>query len=96
MTPIRILPLAALSVALTAACTPETPPEATPFTCRSGDATRLVGQVNPTEAAIKALTGAGTVRQLGPNQPMTMDYRFDRVTVIKDPATGRILRATCG
>lgn len=65
-------------------------------TCRAEDAARLVGQINPSEAAIKAMTGADTVRQAGPNQPLTMDYRFDRVTVIKDPATGRILRATCG
>lgn len=96
MTPIRTLPLATLAVALAAGCVPEQPAAEAPSACRAEDAARLVGQVNPTEAAIKALTGAETVRQLGPDQPMTMDYRFDRVTVIKDPVSGRVLRATCG
>ncbi len=96
MTPIPTLPLAVLAVSLLAACATQIPAGQTPGTCRAGDAEKLVGQVNPSEEAILALTGASTLRQLGPDQPMTMDYRFDRVTVIRDPVTGRVLRATCG
>lgn len=96
MTLTRTLPLAALAVALAAGCVAVIPAAPAPGACRAEDAARLAGQVDPGEAALKALTGASTVRMAGPNQPLTMDYRFDRVTVIKDPLSGRILRASCG
>lgn len=96
MTLTRALPLAVLAASLVAACVADEPASPDPAACRAEDAARLVGQVDPGEAAIMALTGAGTVRMVGPNQPVTMDYRFDRVTVVKNPANGRILRASCG
>lgn len=36
------------------------------------------------------------MRQIAPGQPVTHDYRDNRVTLETDPASGRVLRATCG
>lgn len=55
----------------------------------------LVGQ-SLSEAEIKEITKATTVRMMKPGQPMTMDYRADRVTVTIDPTTKKISHASCG
>lgn len=98
MTPAQTLPLAAAALMMLGACVVELPPEpqAQPSACRAEDAAKLVGQINPSEAVIKAVTGAEIVRMAGPNQPLTMDYRFERATIIKDPVSGLVLQATCG
>lgn len=67
-----------------------------PSECVAEQASQLVGQSNLSEAQIKQLTKANTVRIVSPTQPMTMDYRFDRVTVVVDPATKKIVKASCG
>ncbi|MBY5775412.1 hypothetical protein HFN63_36410 [Rhizobium leguminosarum] len=36
------------------------------------------------------------MRQIAPGQPVTHDYREGRVTVETDPASGRVVGATCG
>ncbi|MFP1133288.1 I78 family peptidase inhibitor [Asticcacaulis sp. W401b] len=64
--------------------------------CRVDDAKALEGQTLPTEVKIKALTGASTVRVVGPNDMVTQDFRVERVTIIVDPLTRKILRANCG
>jgi hypothetical protein len=46
------------------------------------------------QAAFKA-SGATTMRSLKPGQPMTMDYRQDRVNILQD-ASGNIERISCG
>jgi hypothetical protein len=46
------------------------------------------------QAAFKA-SGARTMRSLKPGQPMTMDYREDRVNILQD-ASGNIERISCG
>jgi hypothetical protein len=46
------------------------------------------------DAAFKA-SGAKTLRALKPGQPMTMDYRIDRVNVLQD-AAGNIEKISCG
>lgn len=97
MTLTRTLPLAALALSLAAGCVPEIPAaQEPPNACRADDAARLVGQINPGEEAIRRMTGAATVRALAPNQPMTMDYQYDRATVVTDPVTHRVLQASCG
>ena len=98
MTPIQTLPVAAAALMMLGACVAVVPAEEPPqpSACRAEDAAKLVGQVNPSEAVIKAVTGAEIVRVAGPNQPLTMDYRFERATIIKDPVSGRVLQATCG
>lgn len=63
--------------------------------CQAQNAVKLVGQKNLTEDKIKMITKAGTVRILKPNQPATMDYRSDRVTVVTD-STNKVIQASCG
>lgn len=36
------------------------------------------------------------VRMVAPGQPVTMDYREERVTVTVDPATKKVVQASCG
>lgn len=64
--------------------------------CVAEEAKRLIGQSNVSEAQIKALTHAQTVRMVQPGQPVTMDYRAERVTVTVDPKTNKISQASCG
>ncbi|AXY59828.1 I78 family peptidase inhibitor [Acinetobacter sp. WCHAc010052] len=64
--------------------------------CVSEQATALIGQPKLTEAQIQKKTGAKTVRLVQPGQPVTMDYREDRVTVTVDPETGKVVHASCG
>ena len=45
---------------------------------------------------IKQKTKSEIVRSVGPNQPVTMDYRENRVTVMIDPQSKKILSANCG
>jgi uncharacterized protein len=64
--------------------------------CSAEDAKRLIGQSKLSEAQIKALSKAQIVRMVQPGQPVTMDYRVERVTVTIDPKTQKITAATCG
>ncbi|RJL04756.1 hypothetical protein C9E82_21575 [Paracoccus siganidrum] len=70
--------------------------EAAPGVCRAEAAEALAGRDRLTDAQAMELTGATIVRQIQPGQGVTMDYRQERVTVETDPATGKILRASCG
>ena len=60
------------------------------------EAQKLVGQSGLTDDQIKQKTKSEIVRKVAPGQPMTMDYRTNRVTVTIDPATKKITQATCG
>lgn len=42
------------------------------------------------------LSGAKTVRQIRLGDMVTQDFREDRVTIETDPASGRVVGATCG
>jgi uncharacterized protein len=64
--------------------------------CSAEDAKRLIGQSKLSEAQIKTLSKAQMVRMVQPGQPVTMDYRVERVTVTIDPKTQKITAATCG
>lgn len=64
--------------------------------CVAEKAESLVGQTGLTESQIRQISQAGEVRQLAPNQPMTMDYRESRVTLLVEPASGQIIKASCG
>jgi|UPI000687DD26 hypothetical protein len=64
--------------------------------CRRDAAEALTGKKRITNAQAKRITGASIVRQIKPGQPVTMDYRQERVTIETDPKTGRIIRAYCG
>ena len=56
----------------------------------------LTGQNAIGDAEARRLTGASLVRQIQPGQPVTMDYRLERVTIETDSKTGKIVRASCG
>ncbi|MFH7807925.1 I78 family peptidase inhibitor [Acinetobacter sp. BSP-153] len=64
--------------------------------CVTEQATALIGQSNLTEAQIKQKTSAKIVRLVQPGQPVTMDYREERVTVTVDPKTNKVVQASCG
>lgn len=63
--------------------------------CQAQYAAKLVGQKNLSEDDIKVMTQAGFVRVLQPDQPATMDYRSDRVTVVTD-RDNKVVSASCG
>ncbi|MBB4067407.1 I78 family peptidase inhibitor [Gellertiella hungarica] len=64
--------------------------------CNSEVARGLVGKERPTDAEAMQLTGSKTVRQIQPGDMVTQDFRKDRVTIETDPASGLVVRATCG
>lgn len=64
--------------------------------CVAEQATALIGQSNLTEAQIKQKTSAKMVRLVQPGQPVTMDYREDRVTVTVNPKDNKVVQASCG
>lgn len=64
--------------------------------CVADQAKTLIGQSNLTEAQMKAVTQAQIVRLVKPGQPVTMDYRAERVTVTVNPANNTIVQANCG
>lgn len=64
--------------------------------CVAEEAQKLVGLKDLTEEQIKEKTQSSIVRTVKPGQPITMDYRIERVTVTIDPVTKKILTATCG
>ncbi|WP_336930537.1 I78 family peptidase inhibitor [Acinetobacter tandoii] len=64
--------------------------------CVPEQAATLVGQSGLTEAQIKQKTNAQTVRLVQPGQPVTMDYREDRVTVTINPKDNKVVQANCG
>ena len=97
MTAIRTLPLAVAALMMLGACVVEPPAaELPPSACRPDDVTKLVGQINPSDAVVRAVSGASIVRRVGPNQPLTMDFRFERATIVQESVTRRVIQATCG
>lgn len=96
---LKYLSLAGL-MALTAACAQITPPvgniPAQPSKCVAEAAASLIGSHGLDNAQIMQRTGASEVRRLHPNSPATMDYRETRITVVNDPLSKKIIRASCG
>lgn len=78
---------------------PEPPgiPRAPEPECHADAAQRFVGQTASDDVVQAALDAsrASQVRVLGPNDPMTRDYRSDRLNIVHD-ADRRIARITCG
>jgi hypothetical protein len=97
--PTTVSSLALLAVSGLSACQSGAQPAHPPqphAPCRAEAAQALAGRARISDAEAKQLTGASIVRQVAPGQPVTMDFRPDRVTIETDPATGRIVRASCG
>lgn len=64
--------------------------------CLAEEAKVLVGQRGLTDAQIKQKTQSEIIRRIAPGQPVTMDYRANRITVTIDPVTKKITQANCG
>ncbi|MCO8101265.1 I78 family peptidase inhibitor [Acinetobacter indicus] len=97
---IQSLSLVLVAAALTACVNnPEQTHSQQPNTmtnCISEEATKLVGKIGLSEAVIKAKTKAEIVRMVAPGQPVTLDYRANRITVVTDQQTKIIVHASCG
>ena len=64
--------------------------------CNSEQAQALGGKSHLTENQILNMTHASIMRRLTPNSPMTMDYRQERISVVYEPNTTKIVKAFCG
>lgn len=64
--------------------------------CRPEAAQSLVGKVKPTDAEAMTLTNSTSVRQIEPGQPVTHDFREERVTIETHQASGLVVAASCG
>ena len=64
--------------------------------CNPAAAAALTGKNRISDRRAKRLTGATIVRQIKPGQPVTMDYRQERITIETDNKTRKIVRAFCG
>lgn len=65
--------------------------------CSSKKAEKLTGKnANMADQGILSSTNSEIIRRVTPSQPMSLDYRENRITLLVDPATNRIIRATCG
>ncbi|MFC2995590.1 DUF333 domain-containing protein [Acinetobacter sichuanensis] len=64
--------------------------------CVADEAKKLIGQSNLSDEIIKQLTHAQNIRHIQPNDAVTQDYRVERITIITDPVTQKIVQANCG
>jgi hypothetical protein len=85
------------SITLAAGCQSEAAKSLPPSgICDREAAAALVGLDRVSDDKAKQLTGATVVRQIKPGDPVTMDFRQERVTIETDLKTGKIVRASCG
>ena len=64
--------------------------------CLAEEAKVLVGKTSLTDNEIKQKTQSEIIRRIAPGQPVTMDYRSNRITVTIDPVSKKITHASCG
>ena len=92
--------VALMAAVLLSACAAAQPPVhgvTAGHRCQSGTGASFVGQsaTSETGAAILRATHAAVLRWAPPGVMLTMDYRYDRVTVRTGP-DGRITSVNCG
>lgn len=93
----KVLAAAAAMLAMATMVAPlQAAPNGRPGLCRPKAAQALAGKRAIGDRTARRMTGASTVRQIRPGDPVTMDMRRERVTIETDPATRRIVRAYCG
>ena len=68
---------------------------ATARLCRLNAAVTLIGHAAPKDAQIRQRTGAELIRRIAPGDPVTHDFRENRVTIAVDP-NGTVVQANCG
>lgn len=88
------MPILALS-GLLAACSTTTQEAPRASVCRPDAAAKLAGHPAPDDAQVEEQTGANLVRRIAPGDPVTHDYRENRITLAIDPA-GKVVQAVCG
>ncbi|MBO9463531.1 MULTISPECIES: I78 family peptidase inhibitor [Stappiaceae] len=88
--------IAGVALALYACSADGSAPSTASAPCNAEAAGALVGKPKPTDAEAMQLSGAKTVRQIQLGDMVTQDFREDRVTIETDPASGRVVGATCG
>ena len=93
---LRFAGLTATSLLLAGCRTEPSPTEAQLGICREDTAQVLAGRDRITDDEAKRLTGSTIVRQIRPGEPVTEDFRRERVTIETDHRTGKIVRAFCG
>ena len=99
------LPILALPCLLLTACAPLQslqpasggPAIAGDGNCRADDVAWAIGKAadQETMARVWRESGAGLIRPIAPNQPVTKDYRRDRINLMLD-ADNRITTLHCG
>lgn len=98
----NLLPLVAMTgcTPMVATEAPQAGPDAAVVgdgSCKIDALTDLVGQAASSELAGEALrrSGARTIRWIGPDSAVTMDYRPDRLNIDTD-AGSKVTRFRCG
>lgn len=66
------------------------------FDCDPINAKKLVGKTDLTEKQILSTTNARVYRSAYVGEPVTEEFRPDRVTIVIDPKTKRIVASMCG
>ncbi|MEN8381599.1 hypothetical protein [Acinetobacter radioresistens] len=64
--------------------------------CDPVRAKTLIGQRNLTEDQILSMSNAQVYRSVSPTEAVTDDLRLDRVTIVIDPKTKKIIGSDCG
>jgi len=64
--------------------------------CDPVKAKTLIGQRNLTEDQILSMSNAQVYRSVSPTEAVTDDLRLDRVTIVIDPKTKKIIGSDCG
>lgn len=66
------------------------------FDCDPVKAKKLVGKTDLTEKQILSMTNARVYRSAYIGEPVTEEFRPDRVTIVINPKTKRIVASMCG
>lgn len=66
------------------------------FDCDPIKVKNLIGKTGLTEKQVLSMTNARIYRSAYPGEALTEDFRPDRVTVVMDPKTKRIIASACG
>jgi len=66
------------------------------FDCDPIKTKKLIGQTNLTRERVLSITNAKFFRSANPGEAVTEDFRPDRITVVVDPKTKKIINSRCG
>lgn len=62
--------------------------------CEAARAITLIGKPAPSDSKLREATGAKVIRRAGKGQPVTLDYRPERLTIEVDK--DRVVSVNCG